>query len=112
MRNGITDGTKICGKERVGNMAILVGLTHTKEGLELLKAGLKSNKISMTAFTLCMKIMLYFFQSDHEPNLKWKVDKVQCLVVERSSILKQRFPRHEGLGWKMPKFHLWCLMLR
>ena len=112
MHNGITDGTNMCGKERVGHMAIFLGLTYIKEGMELLKAGLKSNKTSMTDFRCCMELMLSFFQWVHQPNLKWKVDKAQCAVVEMLSLLKQCFPRHWGLGWKIPKFHLWCLMLR
>jgi len=109
MRNGITDGIQMCGKERVGNIAILLGLTYMEEGMELLKAGLKSKKISMTDFRCCMKLILSFFQWFHQPNLKWKVDKVQSLVVEMLSLLKQCFPRHGGLGWKLPKFHVWCL---
>ena len=40
MRNGLTDGTKMGGKERVGNMAILLCLTYTKEGRDLLRYGL------------------------------------------------------------------------
>ena len=104
MRNGITDGTNMCGKERVGNMAILVGLISTKEGIELLKPGLKSNKTSMTDFRRCMKLMLSFFQWVHQPNLKWKVDKAQCLVVEMLSLLKQCFPRHGGIGLNIPNF--------
>jgi len=30
MRNGLTDGANIYGKERVGNLAIFLGLTYTK----------------------------------------------------------------------------------
>ena len=60
MRNGITDGTKMSGKERVGNMAILLCLTYTKEGRELLMPGLKFNKTSMTDFRHCMTLMLSF----------------------------------------------------
>ena len=40
------------------------------------------------------------------------VDKAQCLVVEMLTLLKRCFPRHDGCGWKIPKYHLWCLMLR
>ena len=112
MRNGITDGTKMSGKERVGNMAILLCLTYTKEGRELLMPGLTHNNTSMKDFRHCMKLMLSFFQWVHQPNLKWKVDKAQCLVVEMLTLLKHCFPRHEGNGWKIPKYHLWCLMLR
>jgi len=57
-------------------------------------------------------ILLLFFQWVYQPNLKWKVDKAQCLVVEMLTLLKYCSPRCEGCGWKIPKFHLWCLMLR
>ena len=60
MRNGITNGTNLSGKERVGNMAILFCLTYTKEGRELLMPGLKSNKTSMKDFRHCMKLLLLF----------------------------------------------------
>jgi hypothetical protein len=40
IRNGITDGTKMCGSERVGNCFVLLFVMHTHLGKELI-----SNKI-------------------------------------------------------------------
>ena len=46
-------------------MAILLCLTYTKEGRELLMHGLKSNKTSMKDFRHCMELLLSFFQWVH-----------------------------------------------
>ena len=36
IRNGITDGTKMCGSERVGNCFVLLCVMHTHLGKELM----------------------------------------------------------------------------
>jgi hypothetical protein len=56
--------------------------------------------------------MLSFFQWVHEPSLKANHTNAHLLVVEMLTLLKRCFPREDGYGWNIPKFHLWTQMLR
>jgi hypothetical protein len=62
VRNGITDGSKMGGMERVGNLAILLCVTYTKDARDLMRDGLRIKKTSMKDTQRCMKLMLSFFQ--------------------------------------------------
>jgi hypothetical protein len=44
IRNGITDGTKMCGSERVGNCFVLLCVMHTHLGKELMANEMKQMK--------------------------------------------------------------------
>ena len=112
VRNGITDGSKMGGMERVGNLAILLCVTYTKEGRDLMRDGLRGRNTSMKDTQRCMKLMLSFFQWVHDPSLKANHAKARLLVVEMLTLLKRCFPRGDGNGWNIPKFHLWTQMLR
>ena len=111
VRNGITDGSKMGGMERVGNLAILLCATYTKDAKTLLRDGIRTNRSSMTDVRHCMKLMLSFYQWLHEPSLEANNAKAHRLVVEMLTLLKQCFPRKKGNGWKITKFHLWTQML-
>ncbi len=48
--NGVTDGTKMTASERVGNMFMLLCVSHTKDGREIFCKGLNAEGISLSAF--------------------------------------------------------------
>ena len=60
VRNGITDGSKMGGMERVGNLAILLCVTYTKDARDLMRDGLRARKTSMKDTRRCMKLKLSF----------------------------------------------------
>jgi hypothetical protein len=47
IRNGITDGTKMCGSERVGNCFVLLCAMHTQLGQSLLANEKRERRISL-----------------------------------------------------------------
>ena len=59
-RNCVTDGTKMTASERVGNMFILLCVSHTKDGRGILNNGLNELGIALSAFKNCMKLQLSF----------------------------------------------------
>jgi len=61
VRNRITVGSKMGGMERVGNLAILLCVTYTKDAKTLLRDCIRANRSSMTDVRHCMKLMLSFF---------------------------------------------------
>ena len=98
VRNGITDGSKMGGMERVGDLAILLCVTYTKDARMLLRDGIRAKRTSMNDIRHCMKVMLSFFQWVHEPRLKANHAKAHLLVVEMLTLLKRCFPREIGNG--------------
>ncbi len=60
IRNGITDGTKMCGSERVGNCFILLCAMYTARGETLLSPGLARKNILLTNVRKCIKLYLAF----------------------------------------------------
>jgi hypothetical protein len=65
VRNGITDGTKLCGSERVGNAFILLCLFHTQLGQKLIVI---YRKVSINSYKECLKLYLSFDQWVNEPH--------------------------------------------
>ncbi len=47
IQNGITDGTKMCRSEQVGNCFVLLCVMHTHSGQKLMCKEMKDRKISM-----------------------------------------------------------------
>ena len=47
IRNGVTDGTKMCGSERVGNCFVLLCVMHTQLGQSLLAKEMAAKRISL-----------------------------------------------------------------
>jgi hypothetical protein len=47
IQNGITDGTKICRSEQVGNCFVLLCVMHTHSGQKLMWKEMKDRKISL-----------------------------------------------------------------
>ena len=60
IRNGVTDGTKMCGSERVGNCFVLLCVMHTQLGQSLLAKEMGVRRISLRKFTNCLKLYLAF----------------------------------------------------
>jgi len=57
VRNGITDGTKMCRSERVGNAFILLCLFHTQLGQQLIAT---YRAVSLNSYKECLKLYLSF----------------------------------------------------
>ena len=110
-RNGVLDGTKMSGKERIGNVAIVLLSSYTAEGKSILSDGMRKHKFTLKEFQECIKLMLSFYQWVHMVNRKSSIRKARKVVVHMLNLLKKCFPRTEGHGWKIPKFHCWANML-
>ncbi len=74
--NGITDGTKLCGSERVGNCFVLLCAVHTQLGQSLLANEMRERRISLQKFIYCLKLNLSF---QH-----WVNESHQCSQINRS----------------------------
>jgi hypothetical protein len=58
--NGITDGTKMCGSERVGYCFVLLCVMHTHLGRELMANKMKQRKIPLKRFIESLKLYLAY----------------------------------------------------
>jgi hypothetical protein len=105
IRNGITDGTKICGSERVGNCFVLLCVMHTHLGKELMANAMKQRKIPLKRFIECLKLYLAYEHWGTEPHSRAQVRRSYKLLGELIKMIKQCFPREEGWGWNLPKMH-------
>jgi hypothetical protein len=68
IRNGITDGTKMCGSERVGNCFVLLCVMHTHLGKELMANKMKQRKNPLKRFIECLKLYLAYEHWVTEPH--------------------------------------------
>ncbi len=110
IRNGITDGTQMCGSERVGNCFVLLCVMHTHLGKELMANKMKQRKISMKRFINCLKLYLAYERWVTEPHSRAQVCRSYKLIGELITMIKQCFPREEGWGWNLPKMHAFAKM--
>jgi len=97
--------------ERVGNMFLLLCLTHTTDGIALLKPGWDTHNITQKQFKNRIKLQLGFQKWIHEYNDKDEVDSAGPLLGELIDMIKYSFPREEGNGWKIPKVHALATIL-
>jgi hypothetical protein len=58
--DGITDGTKMCGSERVGNYFVLLCVMHTHIGKELMSNKMKKREIPIKRVIKCLKLYLAY----------------------------------------------------
>ena len=58
VHNGITDGSKMCGSEQVGNCFALLCTMHTQLGKNLLAKEMRERGISWQKFMNCLKLYL------------------------------------------------------
>ena len=86
------------GKERVGNLAILLIVTHTQQGFDILKPCLKAKKIKVREFSRCIKLMLSFYHWVHLDIKKSDMANAKVLVCEMLDLLKKCFPQNDGNG--------------
>ncbi len=105
IRNGITDGTKMCGSERVGNCFVLLCVMHTHLGKELMANEMKQRKTPLKRLIECLKLYLAYERWVTEPHSRAQVRHSYKLLGELIKMIKQCFPREEGWGWNLPKMH-------
>ena len=56
IQNEITDGTKMCGSNQVGNCFVLLCVMHTHSGKKLMWKEMKERKISLKKIKYCLKL--------------------------------------------------------
>jgi hypothetical protein len=105
IRNGITDGTKMCGSERVGNCFVLLCVMHTHLRKELMSNKMKQRKIPMKRLIKCLKLYLAYERWVTEPHSRSQVRRSYKVLGELIKMIKQCFPREVGWGWNLPKMH-------
>jgi len=98
-RNGVTDGTKMTASERVGNMFILLCVSHTKDGRGILNNGLNELGIALSAFKNCLKLQLSFEKWVDDSNPIIDVCGASDLLSKLIKSIKKCFPRIDGNGW-------------
>ncbi len=101
--NGITNGTKVCGSERVGNYFVLLCVMHTHLGKELMANKMKQRKIPLKRFIEFLKLYLAYERWVTEPHSRAQVRRSYKLLGELIKMIKQCFPKEEGWGWNLPK---------
>ncbi len=106
--NGITDGTKMCASERVGNCFVLLCVMHTHLGKELMDNKMKQRKILMKRFINCLKRYLAYEHWVTEPHSRAQVRRSYKLLGEHITMIKQCFPRDKGWGWNLQKNACLC----
>ena len=111
IRNGILDGTKMSASERIGNLLILLCLSHTTSGIDLLQPGWGRNHISKKQFQDCIKLQLGFEKWVNESNTIEEVREASTLLSTLIESIKHCFPRERGNGWQIPKIHSLAKML-
>ncbi len=108
--NGITDGTEMCGSERVGNCFVLLCVMHTHLGKELMSNKMKQRKIPMKRFIKCLKVYLAYECWVTEPHSRAQVRRSYKVLGELIKMIKQCFSREVGWGWNLPKMHAFAKM--
>ncbi len=103
--NGITNGSKMCGSERVGNCFVLLCAMHTQFGQSLLANKLRERRISLQKFISCLKLCLSFEHWVNESHPHSQINRSCKLLGDLNTMIKECFPRIEGWGWNLPKMH-------
>ncbi len=98
IQNGITDGTKMCGSEQVGNCFVLLCVMHTHSGQTLMWKDMKDRKISLKKIKNCLKLYLSFecWINEQHPRSQVKQSLEACGIL--INLIKECFPRDEGWG--------------
>ncbi len=110
VRNGISDGTKMCGLERVGNCFALLCAMHTQLGKILLAKEMGARRITWQKFTNCLKLYLAFERWVTEAHPRTAIQKSKLLLSDLITMIKDCFPREDGWGWNLPKMHAYAKM--
>ena len=88
IHNGITDGTKMCGSERVGNCFVLLCVMHTHLGKELMANKMKQRKIPLKRFIECLKLYLAYERWVTEPHSRAQVRRSYKVLGELIEMTK------------------------
>jgi len=105
IRNGVCDPTKTSSAEVIGNFHGLLMVTYTTEGRKLFTPFLLAKNISMRDFRLTMKLLLGYKAWLNLDNLKVEVHAAGPAVEFLLDLVKRCFPKDEGNGWNLPKYH-------
>lgn len=105
-RNGITETTKQQASEHVGNFFMILCLSHTKLGADIIKPCLPPST-SLARFQKCIQRILAIRQWLLSPHSKpvTELPAVQAIIATAIDELKHCFPRTTGNEWNMPKVH-------
>jgi hypothetical protein len=103
IRNGITDGTKKCRSEQVGNCFVLLCAMHTYSGQKLMWKEMKDRTISLKKLKKCLKLYLSFEYWVDEPHPRSQVKQSSKALGILINLIKECSPRDEGWGWNLPK---------
>jgi hypothetical protein len=110
IRNGITNGTKMCGSEQVGNCFVLLCAMHTQLRQSLLATKMRERRISLRKFIYCLKLYLSFERWVNESHPHSQIDRSQKLLGELITLIKECFPRNKGWGWNLRRMHAFAKM--
>ncbi len=102
VRNGITDGMKMCRSEHVGNAFILLCQFHTQLGQKLIAT---YRTVSINSYKECLKLYLSFDQWVNGPHTRREVQNSAKLLGELITLIKLCFPWTDINGWDIPKMH-------
>jgi hypothetical protein len=109
-QNGITDGTKLCRSEQVGNCFALLCVMHTHSRQTLMWKEINDRTIFLKKIKNCLKLYLSFECCVNEPHPRSQdcpSSKVLGILI---NLIKECFPRDEGWGWNLPKMHAFAKM--
>ncbi len=105
IRNGITDGTKMCGSEQVCYCIVLLCVMHTHSWQNLMWKERKDRTVSLKKIKKCLKLYLSFECWINEPHPRSKVQQSLKALDILINLIKECFRRDEDWGWNLPKMH-------
>jgi hypothetical protein len=110
IQNGITDGTKMCGSELVGNCFVVLCVMYTHSGQMLMWEEMKDRKIYLKKIKNCLELYLSFKCWVNEPHPRSQVKQSLKALGILINLIKACFLRDEGWGWNLPKMHAFAKM--
>jgi hypothetical protein len=83
VQNGMTDGTKICGFEQVGNCFVLLCVMHTHSGQKLMWKEMNDRTLSLTLTSFHWKKTRFFHLARKwlSPLCLWYLTKEICRLT-------------------------------
>ena len=108
-KNGISTLTDITADYKVGMLLTFVVLSLTTDGNKLLATAFGTAKKAQQIRTAFQKLLAY--RSWLRKKEFWKLDnptgksEAKIAIIRCLKYLKTHFPRQEGQGWNIPKFH-------
>ena len=105
-RNGITETTKQQASEHVGNFFMILCLSHTPLGADIIKPCLPPST-TLARFQKCIQRILAIRQWLLSPHPKpvSELPEVQAIITTAIDELKHCFPRTAGNEWNLTKVH-------